>query len=218
MYTWLHLQWVRLQRAVCVARCECTTRQKRKPWIYGAAFVQVTGRNEVVAKVMFLLVSVILLTGGSLPQCMLGRRYPREGSTPWEGSTPPDTVNERPVRILLECILVYRKWLVAYCKTHCFRCRMEGNGGYFVWSWNWQMYKVATNCERSFRNKCTIRPWTQPTLLWDYICEVFPPFFLSWDWEPALWFLLSRFNMSKCHNIRWGNKKWNTILKSRKAS
>ena len=30
----------------------------------------ITGRNEVVAKVMFLLVSVILSTGG-LPQCML---------------------------------------------------------------------------------------------------------------------------------------------------
>ena len=41
------------------------------------------GRNEVVAKVMLLLVSVILSTF----------RY---------------TVNERPVRILLECILVIR--------------------------------------------------------------------------------------------------------------
>ena len=27
-------------------------------------------------KVMFLLVSVILLTGGGLPQCMLGRKHP----------------------------------------------------------------------------------------------------------------------------------------------
>ena len=41
----------------------------------------IIGRNEVVAKVMFLLVSVIL-------------------------STFRHTVNERPVRILLECILV----------------------------------------------------------------------------------------------------------------
>ena len=31
----------------------------------------ITGRNEVVAKVMFLQVSVILLTGGCLPQCMM---------------------------------------------------------------------------------------------------------------------------------------------------
>ena len=37
----------------------------------------ITGRNEVVAKVMFLLVSVILLTGGGgLPQCMLGYHPP----------------------------------------------------------------------------------------------------------------------------------------------
>ena len=32
-----------------------------------------TGRNEVVAKVMFLLVSVILLTGnGAIPACIAG--------------------------------------------------------------------------------------------------------------------------------------------------
>ena len=45
--------------------------------------------------IMFLLVSVILLTGGrGLPQCMLGRRHlsprkeaPREGNTPPEGGT-----------------------------------------------------------------------------------------------------------------------------------
>ena len=35
----------------------------------------IVGRNEVVAKVMFLLVSVILLTGG-LPKCMLGYQPP----------------------------------------------------------------------------------------------------------------------------------------------
>ena len=46
----------------------------------------ISGRNEVVAKVMFLLVSVILSTGGYTP--------------------PRHTVNARPVRILLECILV----------------------------------------------------------------------------------------------------------------
>ena len=125
-----------------------------------------TGRNKVVAKVMFLLVSVILLTGGGgcLPQCMLGAdtpweqtppwkqtpqkqtppgsrhppppgsRHPLGADTPWKqtpsrsrhlpsgADTPPpppgsrhpvrDTVNERPVRILLECILVpYILWL-----------------------------------------------------------------------------------------------------------
>ena len=32
----------------------------------------ITGRNEVVAKVIFLHLSVILFTGGGLPQCMLG--------------------------------------------------------------------------------------------------------------------------------------------------
>ena len=85
----------------------------------------ISGRNEVVAKVMFLLVSVILLTGGSasvhagIPpprkQTPPGNIPPQEGGppSPWkqipqEGGTPPDTVDEQPVRILLECILVYR--------------------------------------------------------------------------------------------------------------
>ena len=63
-----------------------------------------TGHNEVVAKVMFLLVSVILSTGGSASvqkyppppgkEAPPGRKHPPEGSTPrrkhpWEGSTPP---------------------------------------------------------------------------------------------------------------------------------
>ena len=83
-----------------------------------------TGRNEVVAKVMFLLVSVILSTGGvSGRENPLARRPPwagrppRQGDPPGQGDpparrTPPPggpprhTVNERPVRILLECILV----------------------------------------------------------------------------------------------------------------
>ena len=108
------------------------------------------------AKVMFLQASVILSTGGGLPQCMLGcqlpappppeqrptptpqtrqtpprtrqtppgpettldqadspgtRDPPRPGRHPPRPETPPGsrrqhTVNERPVRILLECILV----------------------------------------------------------------------------------------------------------------
>ena len=45
----------------------------------------IRGRNEVVAKVMFLLVSVILLTGG-LPQCMLG--YPPGAATPQSRHSP----------------------------------------------------------------------------------------------------------------------------------
>ena len=48
-----------------------------------------TGRNEVMAKVMFLLMSVILLMGG-LPQYMLGRKHlPRERSTPLGRKHPP---------------------------------------------------------------------------------------------------------------------------------
>ena len=86
------------------------------------------------AKVMFLQASVILLTGGCLPQCMLGyppprsrhppgpdippwsrppqTRHPPRPDTPQDQTTPPPgsrlrhTVNERPARILLECILV----------------------------------------------------------------------------------------------------------------
>ena len=110
-----------------------------------------TGRNEVVAKVIFLHLSVILFTGGCLPQCILGYHTPQEQTPPGSRSpqeqthppgadtireqtcppgsrhtsqeqtppgsrhpqadTPPGsrlrhTVNERPVRILLECILV----------------------------------------------------------------------------------------------------------------
>ena len=74
-------------------------------------FRVVTGRNEVVAKVMFLLVSVILLTRGCLSQCMLGYHTPPPsrhppGADPHPGSRLRHTVNEWPVRILLECILV----------------------------------------------------------------------------------------------------------------
>ena len=77
-------------------------------------------------KVMYLEASVILLTGGGLPQCMLG--YHPLGADP-PGADPPgadtpqeqtpsgadplppqsmlgDTINTRVVRILLECNLV----------------------------------------------------------------------------------------------------------------
>ena len=84
----------------------------------------ITGHNEFVAKVMFLLVSVILLTGGvCLSACWdttTPKQTPPGADPPLEadtslppGADPPPpgsrlrhTVNERPVRILLECILV----------------------------------------------------------------------------------------------------------------
>ena len=61
----------------------------------------ITGHNEVVAKVMFLLVSVILSTrGGGLPQCMLGYHTPPPlGSThalPREARTPPPPGKQTP--------------------------------------------------------------------------------------------------------------------------
>ena len=106
-----------------------------------------TGRNEVVAKVIFLHLSVILFTGGVSASVHAGILHPPGVDTPleqtlpqkqtpppsrhptWEqthtpGADPPrsrhptwsrhpppgsrlrHTVNERPVRILLECILV----------------------------------------------------------------------------------------------------------------
>ena len=93
---WLHVQ--------------TNMRQCKIPFIF-------TGRNEVVAKVMFLLVSVILFTGGGVcPSACLGTTT-TPPPPPWETAhlpgkqTPPGsrlrhTVTERPVRILLECILV----------------------------------------------------------------------------------------------------------------
>ena len=80
---------------------------------------------------MFLQVCVCPRGGGCLPQCMLGCHTPpgmenppgmeeppldgeppQDGGTPREWRTPPGsrlqhTVYKRPVRILLECILVF---------------------------------------------------------------------------------------------------------------
>ena len=75
----------------------------------------VTGRNEIVAKVMFLLMSVILLTRGVSASVHAGIQTPLEQTPPPRadthlpspGSRLRHTVNERPVRILLECILVF---------------------------------------------------------------------------------------------------------------
>ena len=88
-----------------------------------------TGRNEVVAKVMFLQVCVCPRGGGCLPQCMLGCHALPPGSgrphrdqadplgpgsppgtrqtpTPLTRQTPPGSRLQHMVRILLECILV----------------------------------------------------------------------------------------------------------------
>ena len=105
---------------------------------------------------MFLLVCVILFTGGGLPQCMLGYHPPEGGIPPgrrhppppppgtmhpWDHAsplglctprtmhppgpcpTPRHMVNERPVRILLECILVLvshsQKLRLKICQKTC---------------------------------------------------------------------------------------------------
>ena len=48
----------------------------------------ITGRNEVVAKVMFLLVSVILFTAGVCLSACWDTTTPPEKHTPWEADTP----------------------------------------------------------------------------------------------------------------------------------
>ena len=85
-----------------------------KGFIYSHDPMIFTGPNEVVAKVMSLHVSVILSTGGFSRQPPPGPgRPPRQGEPPRDQADPPPgrrlqhTVNERPVRILLECILVF---------------------------------------------------------------------------------------------------------------
>ena len=62
-------------------------------------YQSITGRNEVVAKVIFLHLPVILFTGGVLPQCMLG--YPPGSRPPWdqtpqEQTPPPNPGKQTP--------------------------------------------------------------------------------------------------------------------------
>ena len=74
----------------------------------------VTGRNEVLAKVIFSQACVILSTGGCLVPGGFLQIF--GGGVSGPGGVPPNfrggrclhrnTVNVRPVRILLECILV----------------------------------------------------------------------------------------------------------------
>ena len=57
----------------------------------------ITGRNEVVAKVIFLHLSVIHSVhrgGGGLPQCMLG--YPPGADTPPRSRPPPPPQEQTP--------------------------------------------------------------------------------------------------------------------------
>ena len=56
--------------------------------------------NEVWGKVIFLHMSVILFTGGV--------SAPLDADPHPLDADPPDTVNKRAVRILLECILVLK--------------------------------------------------------------------------------------------------------------
>ena len=106
------------------------------PGIFLCLSTVITGRNEVVAKVIFLHLSFILFTGGEgvclsawIPPPRLEQtpppptpgadtprsRHLREQTPPRSRHHPPPptrlqhTVYERPVRILLECLLVYVK-------------------------------------------------------------------------------------------------------------
>ena len=58
----------------------------------------ITGRNEVVAKVMFLQVCVYPQGGGCLPQCMLGCHTPPGWRTPFPGPGRPPQMEEPPLR------------------------------------------------------------------------------------------------------------------------
>ena len=96
--------------------------------IQGGDILIFTGR-EVVAKVIFLHLSVILFTGGVSASVHAKIPPPREqtppradtplgADTPLAAYTPPGSrlrhmVNERPVCILLECILV----VIKFCST-----------------------------------------------------------------------------------------------------
>ena len=66
--------------------------------------------------------------GGGLPQCMLGRRHPPKEVPPWKEAPPPGKEaplrkgsTPRPVRILLECILVL-DILWYFSELKCFSC------------------------------------------------------------------------------------------------
>ena len=70
-----------------------------KFWVNLIILLQfITGRNEVLAKVMFLLVSVILLTGGGVCPIACWDIYPL-WTPPWtKAGTPPGTKADTPPR------------------------------------------------------------------------------------------------------------------------
>ena len=140
----------------------CTFARGLSDNIYRDLIHIITGRNEVVAKVIFLHLSVILFTGGMClrqpPQVRQppGSDTPQSRQPPWvrhhppqeqttplgqtpPGQTPPlgadtprsghppgsilrHTVHERPVRILLECILVISIISFEYSGLFCGNC------------------------------------------------------------------------------------------------
>ena len=65
----------------------------------------VTGRNEVVAKIIFFTPVCHSVHGGGV-SASVHAGIPSPEQTPPAASRLRHTVNERPVRILLECILV----------------------------------------------------------------------------------------------------------------
>ena len=154
-----------------------------------------TGRNEVVAKVMFLQVCVCPQGGGGcLPQCMLGcHTPPGPGRPPGTIQTPPGpgrppppgsrlqhTVYERPVRILLECILVLRLLMdvILVCDPDWSICSTFLNGNRFArlpgsskcpqynpilrfcFKLSWNRQKIE------FHFLTLVRPWDKCILPW----------------------------------------------------
>ena len=102
----------------------------------------ITGRNEVGAKVIFLHPSVIHSVHGGVCLSACWDTTPREQTapppeqthTPQEQTPPPrkqtqHTVYERPVRILLECILVYCLFIIVEFLKQCvMTCKLHANG------------------------------------------------------------------------------------------
>ena len=105
---------------LCVCVCVNYSFEALTMYIFEALNMYIfTGRNEVLAKVIFLHLSVIhsVHRGGGGLQFFGGSPIFRGGfffliSSVFGDTTPPpgtrhwNTVNVRPVRILLECILV----------------------------------------------------------------------------------------------------------------
>ena len=78
---------------VCPLAMHACLRHAANEWVVRilleCTLVFITGRNEVVGKVIFLHLSVILFTGGVLPQCMLGYQPPLGAEPPRDQALPP---------------------------------------------------------------------------------------------------------------------------------